>query len=61
MTDKRKAYEEKIEAQLKEWNEQISLFRARADKARAEARVEYFRIIEALQRRQMSLRQSCRD
>jgi len=49
MTDKRKAYEEKFEAQLKEWSAQIALFKAKADKARAEAKIEYYTIIEALQ------------
>ena len=52
MKDKRKAYEEKIEAQLEEWNAQIALLRTRADKARAEVKIEYYKTIEALQRRQ---------
>jgi len=50
--DKRKAYEEKLDAQLKEWNAQIALLKARADKARAEARIEYYKTIETLQHRQ---------
>jgi len=29
MTDKRKAYEEKLDAQLKEWNAQIALLKAK--------------------------------
>jgi multidrug resistance efflux pump len=52
MKNKRKAYEEKIDAQLEEWSAQIALLKARADKARAEAKVEYYKTIEALQRRQ---------
>jgi hypothetical protein len=52
MKDKRKAYEEKIDAQLEEWNAQIALLKAKADKARAEAKIEYSKTIEALQRRQ---------
>ena len=52
MKDKRKAYEEKLDAQLEEWNAQISLFKARADKAKAEVKIEYYKTIEALQRRQ---------
>ena len=51
MKDKRKAYEEKIDAQLEEWNAQLALLRARAAKARAGAKVEYNKTIEALQRR----------
>ena len=52
MKDKRKAYEEKLDAQLEEWNAQISLLKARADKAKAEAKIEYYKTIEALQHRQ---------
>jgi hypothetical protein len=50
--DKRKAYEEKLDAQLDEWNVQIELFKAKADKAKAEAKIEYYKTIEALQRKQ---------
>jgi len=56
MKDKRKAYEEKIDAQLEEWNAQIALLKARADKARAGAKIEYNETIEALQRRQEEAR-----
>jgi len=52
MEDKRKAYEEKFDAQLEEWNAQIALLKAKADKAKAEAKIEYYKTIEALQRRQ---------
>jgi multidrug resistance efflux pump len=52
MMEKRKAYEEKLDAQLKEWSAQIALFKARADKAKAEVKIEYYKTIEALQHRQ---------
>lgn len=52
MTDKRKAYEEKLDAQLEEWNAQIALLKARADKAKAEAKIEYYKTIEVLQHKQ---------
>ena len=51
MKDKRKVYEEKIDAQLEEWNAQIALFRARADMAKSETMIEYYKTIEALQHR----------
>jgi hypothetical protein len=35
MKDKRKAYEEKLEAQFEEWNAQTALLKAEADKAKA--------------------------
>ena len=39
MRDKRKAYEEKLDAQLKEWSAQIALLKAKADNAKAYAKV----------------------
>jgi hypothetical protein len=51
-SQKRKAYEEKIDAQLKEWSAQIDLLKARADRAKAEAKIDYYKTIEALQDRQ---------
>ena len=52
MTDKRKAYEEKFDAQLKEWSAEIALLKAKADKARAEVKIEYYKTIETLQGKQ---------
>jgi hypothetical protein len=52
MPDKRKAYEERFDAQLKEWSAQIALLKAKADTARAEAKIEYYKTIETLQGKQ---------
>ena len=52
MKDKRKAYEETLDAQLDEWKAQIVLLKSRADKAKAEAKLEYYKTIEALQHKQ---------
>ena len=52
MRDKRKAYEEKLDAQLDEWNAQITLLKTKADKGNAEAKIEYYKAIEALQHKQ---------
>ena len=52
MKDKRKAYEEKLDAQLKEWNAQITLLKAKAENAKADARIDYYKTIEALERKQ---------
>jgi hypothetical protein len=41
MKDKRKAYEEKLDAQLKDWNAQIALLKARADMAKAEVKTAF--------------------
>ena len=52
MEDKRKAYEEKLDAQLKEWNAQIALLKARAENAKADAKVDYYKTIEAFEHKQ---------
>ena len=56
MNEKKKAYEEKLDAQLKEWSAQIALLRAKADNAKADAKIEYYKTIEALQRKQNEAR-----
>jgi hypothetical protein len=52
MDNQRKAYEEKLDAQLNEWGAQIELFKAKAKNAKADAKIEYHKTIEALQRKQ---------
>ncbi len=52
MTDKRKAYEEKFDAQFHEWNAQIALLKAKADTVKAEAKLKYYKDIEALEHKQ---------
>ncbi len=49
--DKRKEYQEELDSQLKEWNAQISLLKAKADKTTTEAKIEYYRIIDTLQKK----------
>lgn len=61
MTDKRKAFEEKLEAQMKEWNAQIDLLKAKADTAKAEAKVEYYAKIESLQQKRDTARTKLRE
>jgi len=52
MKDKRKAYEEKLDAQLKEWNAQIALLKAKAANAEADVKIDYYKAIEALEHKQ---------
>ncbi|MFH1983471.1 MAG: coiled coil domain-containing protein [Pseudomonadota bacterium] len=52
MKTKRKEYEEKLDAQYEKWNVQIAMFRAKAEKANAGAKIEYFKTIDALQKKQ---------
>jgi hypothetical protein len=52
MKDKRKVYEAKLDAQLKEWSAQIALLKAKADNAKADAKMDYYKTIDALQHKQ---------
>lgn len=52
MKDTRKAYEEKLDAQLKEWSAQIALLKAKADNAKADAQLEYHKAVDAVQKKQ---------
>jgi predicted ATP-binding protein involved in virulence len=61
MDNRRKAYEEKIDAQLKEWNAQIDLLKAKADKAKAEAKIDYYKTIDALQHKQEEARTKLKE
>ncbi len=49
MKEKRKAFEEKLDAQMQEWNAQIAMLKAKAEKAKAQTKIEYYTIIEGLQ------------
>jgi hypothetical protein len=49
MNDKRKAYEEKLDAQLKEWNAQMALLKAKAENAKADTKIDYYKAIDALE------------
>nr|WP_245635132.1 coiled coil domain-containing protein [Marinobacterium profundum] len=51
------AYEKKMQAQLNEWDADIKKLKAHADKARADAQIEYFKQIEELRERQQRAQQ----
>jgi len=52
MKDKRKAYEEKLDAQLKEWNAQIALLKAKAANAEADVKIDYYKTIDAFEHKE---------
>ncbi|MDW7646068.1 MAG: coiled coil domain-containing protein [Desulfuromonadales bacterium] len=54
---KKEAYEQKLQAQLDEWDAEIKKLKAKADKAGADAQIEYHKQIEELQ----SMRKSAAD
>ena len=49
MSDKRKEYEKKLDAQLKERNAQIARLRAKAIKAEADAKIDQYKTIKVLE------------
>jgi hypothetical protein len=59
--EKRKAYQEKLEVQLEEWNAQLTLFISKAEKARAEGKFEYDKIIGVLQQKLGEMRIKLRE
>lgn len=61
MNDKRKAYEEKFDARMEEGSARIALLKAKAHKATAEAKVEYYKTIDALQHGQDKARVKLRE
>jgi hypothetical protein len=54
---KKGAYQEKIEAQMKEFAAKIDILATKAGQAKAEAKVKYYEQIEGLRAKQESVRQ----
>ena len=50
--NKKEAYQEKFDAQLREWSAKIDELKAKADQAKAEAKIEYYEQIEELRSKQ---------
>ena len=48
----KEAYQSKLEAQLDEWTAEINKMKAKADKADADAQLEYYKQIEELRSKQ---------
>ena len=48
MMSMKAAYEQKLQAQLDEWNAEIDTLKAKADKAEADAQLEYYKEIDRL-------------
>jgi len=60
MMEERKAYEEKLEAQLKEWKSRIAVFKAKADKAKAD-KMDYHKIIQVLEHKGDEVRRKLQE
>jgi uncharacterized coiled-coil DUF342 family protein len=57
----RDEYVRKLQAKLGEWNAEIDALAAKADKAKADARIEYAEQIEALKAKQAAARQKIEE
>jgi nucleotide-binding universal stress UspA family protein len=61
VSKKKKAYVEKMEAQLKQWSTEIDILKAKAEKAKAEAKITYLKQIEELRSKQESVKQKVHE
>jgi predicted ATP-binding protein involved in virulence len=61
MKNKRSAYEEKLDAQLKEWSAKIALLKAKAENAKADGKIAYYKTIDALEQKQNQARTRLRE
>lgn len=57
----KEAYEKKIEAQLEEWKSEIDSMKAKADKADADARIEYYKQIDSLRLKQEAAKEKLNE
>jgi hypothetical protein len=53
----KEAYEKKIEAQMDEWKIEIDKLKAKADKAEADAQIQYYKQIEDIRAKQEAARE----
>ena len=58
---KKEAYEKKLEAQLDEWNAKIDVLKAKAERAGAEAKVDYEETIEDLKQKRSAAKSKLQD
>jgi hypothetical protein len=56
MENQRNAYEKKLYAQIQEWSVDIVLLMIKADMARADEKIDYYKAIETLERKQDAVR-----
>lgn len=55
--ENKKAYQERMEAELREWQAKIDVLKAKADKAQADQKLEYEEEIESLREKQEEVRE----
>jgi predicted ATP-binding protein involved in virulence len=57
----KEAYQEKIEAQIKEWTARLQEYKAKADKAGAEAKIQMYQQIDRLRAQKEAAQQKLND
>jgi hypothetical protein len=53
---KKRAYQQQMEAQFKEWSAKIEMLKAKAEKATAKVKVRYYDMVDQLRGKQQQLR-----
>ena len=56
MENQRNAYEKKLYAQIQEWSVDIALLTVKAASARADVKIDYYKAIDTLERKQDEVR-----
>jgi hypothetical protein len=54
---KKRAYQQQMEAQFKEWSAKVDVLKAKAERAEARVKVGYYDVIEQVRTKQQQLRQ----
>ncbi|MEJ2635266.1 MAG: coiled coil domain-containing protein [Calditrichia bacterium] len=58
---KRSAYIEKMGAQLREWNGQLDVLKARYDKKKADVKIDYYDLLDKAKKRSSVAQKQLRD
>jgi hypothetical protein len=61
MENQKNAYEKKLYAQIQEWSVDIVLLMIKADMARADEKIDYYKAIETLERKQDAVRMKLQE
>lgn len=57
----KEAYQQKMDAQFKEWQAKIDLLKAKADQAKAEQKIKYYEQIESLRVKQQHVHEKLEE
>jgi nucleotide-binding universal stress UspA family protein len=60
-SEKRNAYVDRVEAELREWGVQLDVFKAKAEKSKAEVKMKYLEQVQELKKKQEVARQKLNE